>query len=102
MNVSFRTQPAILAAALLLTGAFSLRAQTQQPASAPGQKSQAPSAKPGASQSKTPMGPPVSQSRHYPILLIAQGSDPSWSLRLGMKGPERLERARGVAIAERD
>src|SRR5215468_7666728 len=44
-------------------------------------------------QGKTPVGPPVAQSRHYPILLIAQGSDPGWSLRLGMKGPERLERA---------
>jgi uncharacterized membrane protein len=57
-----------------------------------------PAAPPPASQSKTPlqkspMGPPVSQSRHYPILLIAQGTDPSWNLRLGMKGPERLERA---------
>lgn len=51
---------------------------------------QAPPAKPPAG--KTPMGPPVSQSRHYPILLIAQGTDPSWNLRLGMKGPERLER----------
>src|SRR2546429_3488820 len=54
-------------------------------------KAQAPPAKSPAS--KPPMGPPVSQSRHYPILLIAQGTDPSWSLRLGMKGPERLDRA---------
>src|SRR5438309_7377006 len=51
---------------------------------------QAPPAK--SPTSKSPMGPPVSQSRHYPILLIAQGADPAWSLRLGMKGPERLER----------
>src|SRR5256885_11491630 len=54
-------------------------------------KAQAPPAK--SPTSKPPMGPPVSQSRHYPILLIAQGSDPSWSLRLGMKGPARLDRA---------
>jgi len=31
-------------------------------------------------------------SRHYPILIIAHGNEPSWSLRLGMKGPERLDR----------
>jgi uncharacterized membrane protein len=33
------------------------------------------------------------QTKHYPILVIAQGNEPSWSLRLGMKGPERLDRA---------
>jgi uncharacterized membrane protein len=32
-------------------------------------------------------------SRHYPILIVAHGNEPSWSLRLGMKGPERLDRA---------
>ncbi|HET9801978.1 MAG TPA: hypothetical protein VFP96_01960 [Candidatus Acidoferrum sp.] len=90
MKVSFVTQSAILAATLLLAGACPLRAQTQQAAPAP--KSQAPAAKSAQPQSKTPIGPPVPQSRHYPILLIAQGSEPSWSLRLGMKGPERLER----------
>ena len=57
------------------------------PAQAP-----APITKP-QTQAKPPVGPPVSQSRHYPILLIAQGADPVWNLRLGMKGPERLERA---------
>ncbi len=35
---------------------------------------------------------PAPVSKHYPILIIAQGNDPSWSLRLGMKGPERLDR----------
>src|SRR5258708_3468061 len=37
-------------------------------------------------------GPPAPQSRHYPILLLALGNDPSWSLRIGQKGPERLDR----------
>ena len=47
--------------------------------------------KPAPPQSKKlPVGPAAPQSRHYPILLIAQGSEPSWSLRLGMKGPERF------------
>lgn len=33
------------------------------------------------------------QTKHYPILVIAHGNEPFWSLRLGMKGPERLDRA---------
>ena len=55
-------------------------------------------AKPSA---QTPTGkkPPVAaapaapQSKHYPILLIASGTEPFWSLRIGMKGAERLDRA---------
>jgi uncharacterized membrane protein len=41
---------------------------------------------------KPPAGPPAPQSKHYPILLLALGNDPSWSLRIGQKGPERLDR----------
>jgi uncharacterized membrane protein len=43
----------------------------------------------------TPKKPPsvaAPQSKHYPILLIASGTEPSWSVRIGMKGAERLER----------
>jgi uncharacterized membrane protein len=88
----------------------------QQPASqlpqAPVQQpSQAPAAK------KPPAGPAAPQSTHYPILLLVQGSAPvpqqspsesslptdgnptspqapivSWSLRIGLKGPERFDR----------
>ena len=76
-------------AALFVTASPATRAQNPADSTKPQQPQQS---KP--SQGKTPVGPPVSQSRHYPILLIAQGSDPGvWSLRLGMKGPERLERA---------
>lgn len=32
------------------------------------------------------------QTKHYPILVVAHGNEPSWNLRLGMKGPERLDR----------
>ncbi len=32
------------------------------------------------------------QTKHYPILVIAHGNEPFWALRLGMKGPERLDR----------
>jgi uncharacterized membrane protein len=56
---------------------------------------QAPEQKPAA---KTPTiateaAPPSPVSKHYPILVIAHGNEPAWSLRLGMKGPERLDRA---------
>jgi uncharacterized membrane protein len=37
-------------------------------------------------------GPPAPQSTHYPILLLALGNNPSWNLRIGQKGPERLDR----------
>jgi len=60
-----------------------------------GLQAQAPAQKPAA---KTPTitteaAPPSPVSKHYPILVIAHGTEPEWSLRLGMKGPERLDRA---------
>jgi len=41
---------------------------------------------------KLPAGPSAPQSTHYPILILAFGNDPNWSLRIGLKGPERLDR----------
>src|SRR6202171_4147038 len=41
---------------------------------------------------KLPVGPAAPQSTHYPILLLAFGNEPNWSLRIGLKGPERLDR----------
>jgi uncharacterized membrane protein len=64
---------------------------TPQPASG-----QAPPAQPAK---KLPAGPPAPQSTHYPILLLAFGNDPSWSLRIGLKGPERLDRPNYPPIA---
>jgi len=32
---------------------------------------------------KLPAGPAAPQSTHYPILLLAFGNDPNWSLRIG-------------------
>jgi len=49
-------------------------------------------AKPGQPTKKQPAGPPAPQSTHYPILLLAFGNTPEWSLRIGLKGPERLDR----------
>ena len=41
---------------------------------------------------KLPAGPSAPQSTHYPILILAFGNDPDWSLRIGQKGPERMDR----------
>lgn len=41
---------------------------------------------------KPQAGPPAPQSRHFPILLIATGTSPNWSARIGMKGLELLDR----------
>jgi uncharacterized membrane protein len=69
------SRQALLVASLLLAGL---------PASSLGQN--APAAK------KLPVGPAAPQSTHYPILILAFGNDPNWSLRIGQKGPERLDR----------
>jgi uncharacterized membrane protein len=41
---------------------------------------------------KVPAGPAAPQSTHYPIMILAFGNDPNWSLRIGQKGPERMDR----------
>ena len=65
-------------------------AQSQQQAPSPPQTQRAPSQQAASQppQAKT-AGP---QSTHYPILLLVQGHDQSWSLRIGLKGPERFDR----------
>jgi uncharacterized membrane protein len=66
-------------------------ASAQTPAPTPSQK---PAPKPPATSGPAADAPiPSPVSRHYPILILAHGNGPSWSLRLGMKGPERLDRA---------
>jgi uncharacterized membrane protein len=72
---------------LALTAALALPGYSQAPAKP------AAAPKPQSTQQKTPPSPPAPQSKHYPILLIATGTEPFWSLRIGMKGAERLERA---------
>jgi uncharacterized membrane protein len=68
-------------------------AQTQSPA----QQQQKPNPNRPPSQG-APQQPAATEaiaspvSRHYPILVMAHGNEPFWSLRLGMKGPERLDR----------
>jgi uncharacterized membrane protein len=70
---------------LLILSPAAVHSQTQSP-------SQKPPAKPPSPQPAPAEAIPSPVSRHYPILIIAHGTEPFWSLRLGMKGPERLDR----------
>lgn len=65
--------------------------QPSQPVQQP-QQPGSPSSPPLAQAKKPAVGPAAPQSTHYPILLLVQGNDQSWSLRIGQKGPERLDR----------
>ena len=74
---------------LCLLGACCQEAEAQQShAQAPSPPTAAKKAPPAAA----PVAPAAPQSTHFPILLLVQGSDQSWSLRIGQKGPERLDR----------
>jgi uncharacterized membrane protein len=66
---------------IMIIGASRAEPQTR-PAAAPPKK-------PAAA---APAGPAAPQSTHFPILLLASGTDPVWSVRIGQKGPERLDR----------
>jgi uncharacterized membrane protein len=66
--------------AVILFGNFYSTLWAQAPTKKP------PSAPPAAAAPASP------QSKHFPILLLASGNNPSWSLRIGQKGPERLDR----------
>lgn len=78
-----------LAGIAILAVASSVIGQTPAKPSSPS------TGKPG-SQKQTATPPPA--PKHYPILLIAAGIEPVWSVRIGMKGPERLDRAGYPAI----
>ena len=58
----------------------------------PGRLSAQAQAPPSRTPKKAIVGPAAPQSTHYPILLLAFGNDAAWSLRVGQKGPERLDR----------
>ncbi len=64
----------------------------QKPAPKPPSKSASPAP-------KTTAAPQAMQSTHYPILLLGRGGDPSWSVLIGQKGPERFDRANYPPIA---
>jgi uncharacterized membrane protein len=72
----------------LIFGLITLIASTN-----PSSHAQAPAAKKPPSTTPVPQPAPASpQSKHFPILLLASGNNPAWSLRIGQKGPERLDR----------
>jgi hypothetical protein len=80
--MSLRRLPRFSTLLLLVCFPIGIRGQAvQQPI-----KPQAPKAAPVPANT-------APQSTHYPILLLAFGSEPTWSLRIGQKGPERLDRA---------
>src|SRR6266853_2820169 len=75
MTVGSKRVPLPLAASLLIAGLPALSfGQTPPPPK------------------KLPAGPPAPQSTHYPIFILAFGNNPNWSLRIGQKGPERMDR----------
>src|SRR5262252_4132444 len=74
----------ILSACVVHAGLLAAQTPPQKPAPKPPAKS-APA--PAATDTV-----PSPVSRHYPILILAHGNEPFWALRLGMKGPERLDR----------
>lgn len=93
----------LLGASAVLVSAYLCHAGVQQspthqqppPEQTPKQQSPQPAALPAAQapQGKKPAaGSAAPQSTHYPILLLVQGNDQSWSLRIGLRGPERLDR----------
>ena len=82
--------------ALMIAMAIIAPAMGQTPAKPAGQAPATGGAakKPGVGQAAP--APAAPQSKHYPILLIASGTNPVWSVRIGMKGAERLERVEAV------
>ncbi len=59
-------------------------------------QAQAPTSQAKKPSSPSAPAPAAPQSTHFPILLLAfgpaAGNEPAWSIRIGQKGPERLER----------
>jgi len=77
LRISLLTLGAIAAFATACTSAWAQApAQTKKPPTAP----------------VVPAAPTAPQSKHFPILLLASGNNPAWSVRVGQKGPERLDR----------
>jgi WD40-like Beta Propeller Repeat len=70
--------------------------QQQVPKQPPAQQPPSQPVSPSAQAKKPVVGPPAPQSTHYPILLLVQGptqdDGKTWSVRIGLKGPERFDR----------
>src|SRR5215472_14378881 len=75
---------------LLVAGAF-LSAPAGEPTK-PNPSQAASKQAPQAQQKTLPTGPQAPHSTHFPILLLGFGNQPNWSVRIGLKGPERFDR----------
>ncbi len=85
MRITLRVQTLLcslaLSSACFLSSSWARQAK---PAATPPQQPQ---------QKTLPTGPPAApHSTHYPILLLGFGNQPNWNIRIGLKGPERLDR----------
>ncbi|HKW64218.1 MAG TPA: hypothetical protein VJN89_16820 [Candidatus Acidoferrum sp.] len=88
MRIAQRAQIQIRLLILVLASAFLSASGWGQTKPVPGQTaSQQPPV-----QKSLPLGPPSPQSTHYPILLLGFGNQPNWTVRIGLKGPERFDR----------
>lgn len=90
MRVAPRAQIHIRMLTLVLAGAFGATSAWGQTKPTPAQ-----AASPQLSQTQqksAPTGPQAPHSTHYPILLLGFGNQPNWSVRIGLKGPERFDR----------
>src|SRR5258708_7920792 len=76
---------------VLLAIAIPLLGQTPAKPTGPAPTAGGGAKKPGGPHAAPP--PAAPQSKQLPILLVASGMEPQWSVRIGMKGAERLERA---------
>lgn len=88
LQIAQRARIDIRLLALALSSAFvtSLTWAQTKPAAGQAQSQQAPA------QKSLPMGPPAPHSTHYPILVLGFGNQPNWTVRIGLKGPERFDR----------
>ena len=94
----FSRRFAILALAITAgaySGANQIAAQTKSTPASSQSQSKKPATTPATAQTPTP-APNSPVSTHFPILLLAfgppEGAQPAWSIRIGIKGPERMDR----------
>ena len=88
MSIAQGAQINIRLLTMVLSSTFVLASAGGQTKPAPGLT---PSQQPSA-QKSLPVGPQAPHSTHYPILLLGFGNQPSWTVRIGLKGPERFDR----------
>src|SRR5215467_3782546 len=88
LSIAQRARIHIRLRAMVVLGVFASAAAWGQAKPAPGQATtqQTPQ------QKSLPVGPQPPHSTHFPILVLGFGNQPNWSVRIGLKGPERFDR----------